>query len=89
VLRNFSCGGIDTFKSDIWCQKPSLIYHHYILAKSFLCPVLAREAPWIHERRCRNLGGGFRRLMQGVLAMVVGERSAKELQILVWRNRYI
>jgi len=29
------------------------------------------EAPWMLERRCRNPGGSFGRLMKGVLAMVI------------------
>jgi len=55
----------------------------YILAKSFLHPGLMMEAPWMHERRCRNLGGGLGRLTQGMRLVTVRAArtpSGKELK---------
>jgi len=34
------------------------------------------EAPWMLKRRCRNPGGGFGRLMKGMLATVIPARIA-------------
>jgi len=55
----------------------------YILTKSFLHPVLMMEAPWMHERQCRNLGGGLGRLIQGMRLVTVRAArtpSGKELK---------
>ena len=38
------------------------------------------EALWMLERRCRNPGGGFGRLMKSVLAMTIAARIAMAIE---------
>jgi len=55
------------------------------------------EALWMLERRCRNPGGGFGRLMKSVLAMTIAARIAMAIEarsqstqeLLQRWNRYI